>query len=238
MLQFAVSFINLAVPSTAARIALSVRYFQRLGIARVQALVVGGIDSAAGFVVQLLLLVGILVSGATTLQLGRADVGQIDLGGAVMPVIITLAVLVVGGGVGVLVLPRTRAWIARQARAAASGLQVPRSPRKLTQLIGGNLASQLLFTAALGLSVRAVGSDVSFVDLVTINVAVSLFAGLMPVPGGIGVTEAGLTAGLAAAGLPEEQAFAAAILSRLTTYYLPPIWGFLSLRWLQHHEYL
>ena len=47
-----------------------------------------------------------------------------------------------------------------------------------------------------------------------INTVVSLFAGLLPIPGGIGVTEAGLTYGLTAAGLSTETAFAIAIAYR------------------------
>jgi uncharacterized membrane protein YbhN (UPF0104 family) len=33
-------------------------------------------------------------------------------------------------------------------------------------------------------------------------------------------------------------AAAAIILYRLATFYLPPIWGFFALRWLQRHSYL
>jgi uncharacterized membrane protein YbhN (UPF0104 family) len=45
----------------------------------------------------------------------------------------------------------------------------------------------------------------------------------MPVPGGIGVTEAALTAALAAAGVPDSAAFAAAVTYQLVIFYLPPI---------------
>jgi uncharacterized membrane protein YbhN (UPF0104 family) len=73
---------------------------------------------------------------------------------------------------------------------------------------------------------------------VLINTVVSLFAGLMPVPGGIGVSEAGLTAGLTAAGVPAETAFAIALAYRFATFYLPPIWGSLCYRWLVKRRYL
>jgi uncharacterized protein (TIRG00374 family) len=67
---------------------------------------------------------------------------------------------------------------------------------------------------------------------------VTLFAGVVPVPGGIGVAEAGLTAGLVAVGVPEETALGAALLHRLLTYYLPAVWGFAALRWLGHHGFV
>ena len=81
---------------------------------------------------------------------------------------------------------------------------------------------------------RHVGLD----ELLVVNVSTALLAGLMPIPGGIGVTEGALTIGLTAAGLPQETAFAVAILYRLASFYLPPVWGWLSFRWLQANDYL
>ena len=62
---------------------------------------------------------------------------------------------------------------------------------------------------------------------------VILFAGFMPVPGGMGVAEAGYTAGFVALGIPHPAAMSAAIAYRLVTYYLPPIWGGISMKWLR-----
>jgi uncharacterized membrane protein YbhN (UPF0104 family) len=63
-----------------------------------------------------------------------------------------------------------------------------------------------------------------------------VFASLIPVPGGIGVAEAGITAGLSAIGVPHSVAFAAAITHRRT--YLPPLWGYFALRWLTRKGYV
>lgn len=60
----------------------------------------------------------------------------------------------------------------------------------------------------------------------------------VPVPGGVGVTEAALTAGLVAIGVDEPTALAAAITTRLCTFYLPPIWGSFAMRWLRQNQYL
>ena len=67
-LQFAIRFIALAVPSSAGRVALNVRFFQRAGLATSPAIAVGLVDSLAGFVVQVLLLV-IWLAGLGTLTL-------------------------------------------------------------------------------------------------------------------------------------------------------------------------
>jgi uncharacterized membrane protein YbhN (UPF0104 family) len=39
-------------------------------------------------------------------------------------------------------------------------------------------------------------------------------------------------------GVDESTAFAVAITQRLCTFYLPPIWGYVSLRWLGRHGYV
>ena len=71
-----------------------------------------------------------------------------------------------------------------------------------------------------------------------INTASSLFAGVMPVPGGIGVAEASLAAGMIAYGVPSSVAGAAALADRLVTFYLPPIWGWVAFRWLTKKEFI
>jgi uncharacterized membrane protein YbhN (UPF0104 family) len=36
----------------------------------------------------------------------------------------------------------------------------------------------------------------------------------------------------------DEVAFAAVLLYRLSTFYLPPIWGYFALSWLERNEHL
>ena len=75
-----------------------------------------------------------------------------------------------------------------------------RSPRRLAMLFGGNLMAELLFAFALGLLVQAFGYSLPLHELLFINMTVSLLAGLVPVPGGIGVAEGGLIFGLTSFG--------------------------------------
>ena len=231
-LQLAMTYIGLAVPSAAGRVAMNIRFFQRHGLSSGAALAVGAIDSFAGFIVQVVLLIAVLLATPSTLDL--------DLDSASPSGIWRLLLIVVLVGlatiVAVLVVPKWRrfvfGWIStllRQGLDAAKGLK---DPRRLALLFGGNLVSELLFATALGLFVRGFGFDVGLAELILINVTVALFAGIIPVPGGIGVVEGGLTYGLVRAGMPEESAFAAAIFYRLAVFYLPPIWGFFAFRWL------
>ena len=105
------------------------------------------------------------------------------------------------------------------------GVVALRASRKLVYLVGGSVATELLFAVALGACVQAFGYDFAFADILLINISVSLFASLIPVPGGIGITEGALIVGLTGLGMTDEAAFAAAITYRLSTFYLPPISG-------------
>ena len=100
------------------------------------------------------------------------------------------------------------------------------------------MASELLFATALGMIAMALGYHISLVDLLVINLSVSLFASFIPIPGGIGVVEGGLMVGLSGVGVPQSAALAIAILYRMCTFYLPPIAGWFAMRWLTRNSYL
>ena len=81
-LQLASSYLSLAVPTSAARIAINIRFFQRHGLATGSALAVGALDGVSGFIVQVVLLVGILVLTPASLELdldGAAPTGLVRL---------------------------------------------------------------------------------------------------------------------------------------------------------------
>jgi uncharacterized membrane protein YbhN (UPF0104 family) len=88
-------------------------------------------------------------------------------------------------------------------------------------VLGGSTLAQLLVIPALGASLHAVGQHVSIATLITVNTLAAIVGGAVPVPGGLGVVEAGLIAGLTSAGVPQDQAVAAVLIQRLFTAYLP-----------------
>ncbi|KQY43869.1 lysylphosphatidylglycerol synthase transmembrane domain-containing protein [Cellulomonas sp. Root137] len=249
MLQYAIQFISLVLPATAARLTLEVRFFQKFGIPAATALAFGLIDSVSGFVVQVALILLILVSGlpgfTSALASGSSTTGSDSSSPSL---IVALVVLIAIGGVVTLAVPRlrhslaatvprARAALVGQARSARSALGVLRKPAKVSAMLGGNLVAQLLQAGVLALCLHAFGQTASFSQLILVNTAVSLFSGLMPVPGGMGVAELGLTVGLQAVGIPSDIAVSTAITYRLVTFYLPPIWGAAAMRWLHRHEY-
>lgn len=228
LLQFSISFINLVLPSTAARVAVNIRFFQRQGIPPASAVSIGVIDSVGGFAVQLMILASVLLFGWGQVDLHLPDDATFGDGDLFTVLVVAAGVVVLAGLVG-LALPsvrrriadRVKPWI-HEVRETVGSL---RSPTKVVQVLGGNLGAEILFALTLALVLNAFHSPVPLGTLLVINVCVSLFAGLMPVPGGIGVTEGALITGLSAAGVDQATAFAATICYRMITFYLPPIWG-------------
>lgn len=238
-LQWAIAFIALAVPSSAARIALEIRFFGKLGMSSASAVAVGAIDSVSGFIVEVSLIALILLSGLSSLHLHGVDGETITFTGKWLLIgAIALAVLVTI----VIAIPRLRGIVAGKAAEVkqdiGDSLGVFRSPTKVVMIFGGNLLAVLLYSVVLGLCVHAFGHSLSFADLVLTYTVVTIFAGFMPVPGGMGVAEAGYTAVLVALGLPHTAALSVAMTFRLATYYLPPIWGGFAMGWLRRREYI
>jgi uncharacterized membrane protein YbhN (UPF0104 family) len=233
-LQFAICFVNLAIPSTAARVAVNVRFLQRFGVSPAMAMTAGVIDSVSGFIVQIAIFLALFFS--SDLDLGLS----LDLSatsGAATVVLIALVVIVLAVVVVLAIAPLRRRVIGAYHHAVTA-LRVLRSPTKLLQLFLGNLVSQVLFAVAFGACALAFHVDLPLSQLLLINTVVSLFAGLLPIPGGIGVTEAGLTYGLTVAGVPSDTAFAIALAYRVCSFYLPPTWGWFCYHWLIKRRYL
>jgi uncharacterized membrane protein YbhN (UPF0104 family) len=240
-LQLATSYMNLALPSSIGRMAVSIRFFQRHGVAPAIAVTSGVIDSLTNSVVQVLLLISLLIFSSATLNLDFNGPSTSDLTHLLIVLVGILVVVVIA----VLVLPWGRRLIASVRERIGlwwpqvkSTFTVLRGSHKLAQLLLGNVATEVLFATALGLFARALGYPISLADLLVINTSVSLFATFIPVPGGIGVVEGGLLVGLTSVGMQESSAFATVMLYRITTFYLPPIWGWFALNWLRKKRYL
>ena len=233
-LEFAIQFIALAVPSSAARVAVNVRFFQRQGAPAAQALTIGLIDSVFGFVVQVLLLMVIVFSGLVTLDLSLDGLNFDPTG----KLLVLVGILLVVAAVVALTVPKIRRPIAAKIAEARPALAVIRSPIKLAGLLGGNFVAQFLLALILGATVRAFGESATLAELLLTNTLVSLFSGVMPIPGGVGVSEAAIAFCLTAIGIPSAIAAAIAIVFRLLTFYLPPIWGGFAMRWLRRQAYL
>jgi di/tricarboxylate transporter/uncharacterized membrane protein YbhN (UPF0104 family) len=236
-MQLATGYMNVALPSNLARMAVNIRFFQRQGLTAPTAVASGVIDSLAGTSVQALLLCTLLIFSESSLPLEF----PVPSGGFRILLWILLAALAVSV-VTLVIVRRLRDTIMERIRRwwpdVRATLVALRASHKLALLLLGSLATELLFAIALGLFARSFGAHVNLAELLVINISVSLLASFIPVPGGIGVVEFGLTIGLSSAGMTPETAIAAVLLYRIATYYLPPTWGFPAMLWLQRSRYL
>jgi glycosyltransferase 2 family protein len=234
LLQSAMKFVNLTVPSSAGRIGMNLRFLQRMGISRAQAVAAGVVDDVSETMVQVALLL-------LTLPVVRADVetSQFRGAGPDTRLVAAIGLAVVVSVVVILAVPKLHAMVVPGVRSAFSSLwSVARVRRKRLELFGGNVGSELLYALALGATCLAYGVDLNLAQLVFVNTAASVLSSLIPVPGGIGAAEAALSAGLITMGVDESTAFAVAVTQRLCTFYLPPIWGYVSLQWLSRKGYV
>ena len=117
-LEFAIQFIALAVPSSAARVAMNVRFFQRQGAPAAQALTIGLIDSVFGFVVQVLLLIVIVLSGLVTLDLSLDGLNFDPTG----KLLVLIGILLVVAAVVAFTVPKIRRPIAGKIAEARPAL--------------------------------------------------------------------------------------------------------------------
>lgn len=238
-LQFALDFTGL-VGGTVANTATRIRFFQQRGLAPSVAVSSGILVSATSMFVQAVLFISCFVFAGSSLSFARSDDGS--NGGTVR--LVLLVIVLAGVLMGVLVLvPRLRRFVVDKVRpqlatARANVAQVLSNPRRIVRLLGGNVGSQLLFAGGLALMCEAYGQSVPLPTLVLINTVASLAGGVAPVPGGMGVVEAGLIGGLTAYGVPQTEAVAIVFTYRLFSTYLPPAWGWGALVSLRHRGYL
>jgi glycosyltransferase 2 family protein len=234
VLQSAIKFINLTVPSSAGRIGMNLRFMQSMGVPTAEALAAGAVDDVSETIVQASLFLVTLPFVSVEL-----DTSQFHGAGPDRRLLVAIAVALVVSAVAVLAVPKVRTKVEPQMKSALSGLwSVARNRHKRLELFGGNIASELTYALALGATCLAYGVHLNLAQLVFVNTAASVLSSLIPVPGGIGAAEASLSAALIAMGVDKPTAFAIALTQRLCTFYLPPIWGFVSLRWLNRKGYL
>src|SRR5262249_24706082 len=171
-LQFASCYVNLAVPSSAGRVAVTTRFYQRFGVPTATALSAGLINSLFEFIVELILFLSVFFISDVNLGF---SVDQSQLKGIATTALIVVAVVVIAIAIGFAV-PKLRGRMMVTVGQVREALHVLRSPAKLAELFGGNLVSQLLFAVTLGACARAFGYSVPLSALILINTAVTLFS--------------------------------------------------------------
>jgi len=227
--QLACSFLNLITPNGIGGTALQLDYLHKQGVP----LASGGsamvLSTGVGGAIQMALF---LIAAAITAT--AVDTSSSSSDNASLWAIALVAALV---GI-VLFVPKIRGKVVPTVKRAASDIwAVIRTPKKAMQLLGGDLAGNLLYPALLGLCLLAFHQRLDYAQLVCVQIGAGMLGNVAPVPGGIGVQEAALTAGLTSFGIPAAPALATVIVFRGITFAIPPFFGFFTLRWLRAQGY-
>jgi uncharacterized membrane protein YbhN (UPF0104 family) len=242
-LELSDTFVALAGGSMAV-LATRVRFFQQEGYTPTVAVSSGVLVSTASWIVKGALFLIALPLAIGNLHFNTTPSSDSSSSSSHLVWIIVLAVVAVGLALGlVFAIPRWRRLAAAKLRPKASEVWshlklLAGHPRNLVEIFGGSAAAQIFVALALGASLHAFGDGLNLATLIVVLTLGSMLGGISPVPGGMGVVEAGMIIGLTAAGINETDAVAAVFVQRLFTAYLPPIWGWFVLVWMRKKEYL
>ena len=233
-LQLSMSFSNLAVPSVGG-MAAQVRFLQKQGIDLTSTVAAGFVLSTAANLSTYLLLFGVAVVLSPT----SIHTGEIPVSSIVSVLLVVLVVLVLAGAV-IWFVPKLRTAIVPRLQSAADTIrEAIRSPRHVTEMFVGNLVNGLLYALVLLACLEAFGASVNLWTLIALNIFIGTIASLVPVPGGgTAVGSVGMSAALAAAGVPTEIAVAAVLANQLVSNFLPAVAGWLATKDLLNRDYV
>ncbi|WP_344768216.1 lysylphosphatidylglycerol synthase transmembrane domain-containing protein [Aeromicrobium panaciterrae] len=229
-LQAALKVFGLTLPGSASRVATDVQFLENYDVKAPEAILTASIEEAARGISRIILLLAVL------------PFVDIELDGVSAPSLRT--VLLVLGGIAVAAgvvafIPRARTVVSGLAARIWTSIKILGGQQKRQiGILGGALATELVYALALGCFAQAYDIGLSPVELIAVNTAGSMLASVVPSPGGIGSAEAALTGSLVALGVPAETAFPIALTQRLGTQYLPPLWGLVCLQWLRRKSLL
>jgi undecaprenyl-diphosphatase len=229
--QVAAAFTGRTTVAAVGYYAILMSFLERLGLRRTDAVGVLILNRAATTVVTVLAtVVGLLVVG-NAVPVGHLSIPWWAVAAAAGLVAAVVAFLVSPYG-------RRRVWqrvmIMTRQLLAAMGPTL-RKPLRTVELIGGEVAFLAFTAAGIVATLAAIGAHFSVIPVVAVYIVASTLGQLLPTPGGLGAVEGALVAGLTAIGIPPSTAIAAALVSRVLTFWLPVLPGVVAFRLLQHH---
>ena len=186
----------------------------------------------SGLGVEVLILLLAIATGSLTLGLGTGEAEW----GLILLVLLGVALVVV---YLVRRVQRLRDWVLPiLGEALGAFREVLKDPKRTLGLLASNFGSRFVLAVSMWLILLSFDVSLGILSVLTATVAAGLIGGVVPIPGGVGVSEAVLTAFLVLFGVEETTAFAAAVIYRMATFYIPSGAGFFSMRWLEKNGYV
>jgi len=231
--QFAAAFTNRLAPAGLGAIATNVRYLERAGARRTQALQAVGVNAGAGLVVHTVLLATLVPLVGLQARLRLPAAPDLDV---IWPIAGVIVVALSAVGVVYWRHRLVRFWSVMWPGAELR--DILRHPKRALLLFGGSAGLTLAQGCVLVASLEAFGVHLPVVTVLAVFVASSAVAAAAPTPGGLGALEAALVGLLAKVGAPSTPAIAAVLSARLIGYWLPALPGWLAFTQLRRRQEL
>lgn len=226
--QLAATYANRATPGGLGGAVVRERYLERTGIDRPTAVTSIGLIQVAGGLVHVVALAAVAV--------GLGDFGVARF--RTPPRVEVLAAVALGITlVGVTLTPPGRRRVLGPLREAIGSLQtLLRRPLRAVSLVAVSAAILAAYVATFVVCLQAYGVHLAVTHVALVYLAGSAVATVAPTPGGLGVLEAALVAGLTGIGVGAGAAVSGVLTFRLLTFWLPLLPGLAAFRMLRHRH--
>lgn len=240
-LEVSNAFSSLAA-GTVGTLGARVRFFQRRGSTATAAITSAAVSSVASWIAK-----AAVAAVALPVALHRFHLHGVLHPTGTAATLVSSALLVVAAlGLttgAVVAVPALRRFLASKIRPKVDETlghlrALASRPTKLAMVLGGAVLAQVLVGLALETSLLAFGVHLPLAACLVALSLGSILGGLSPVPGGMGVVEAGMILALTGTGIPDEVAVSAVFVQRLCTAYLPPLWGWVTLVQMRRRDLL
>lgn len=221
------------VPAGAGQASFATIYLHSKGYKTAKALSIAATNNVAGFLVNITFLIPAVLAKPSI-----RDSINIQSSSAIFGLLVLAAVAVLLS----IVLKRsskTKHWLQRFiVELKKVGTSLAKMPQKSIFIVLVMFAQMSTHSLILLMASHATASPITATTaFIAMSTGVAL-GSFLPTPGGVGGVEAGLIAALYALGMPLEQATAAALLYRLSTYIQPLIPGLASYFYLRRKNLL
>ncbi|MFP4149970.1 MAG: lysylphosphatidylglycerol synthase domain-containing protein [Nitriliruptoraceae bacterium] len=234
VLQVAAKMVGVVTPGVTGTVATNAAFLSRYGVSPTASLTQGTMDAVAGVIVEVVVLS--LAFGFSDLELA-IDLSARDL--ELGRLGLAIAVIVLGAAVIVALVPRLRAPLGRFVRTVWDAARViVAEPVRAVGLLGGNLGTRIMRSLVLWAALVALDERLGLGVVLVVVIVTGLLQAIVPVPGGIGVTEAVMTGLLVGLGVAQAPAFAAVVVYRVIIFYAPIVQGAVAMAWLTRNGHL
>lgn len=234
VLQIAAKMIGVVTPGVTGTVATNAAFLSRYGVSPAASVTQGTMDAVGGVLVEVMVL--LLAFTFSDLDLG-IDLASSDL--EIGRIALALAFVVIAAAILVAAVPKLREPLTTFLLAAWGAVRdVVADPARTVGLLGGNLATRVVRAIVLWSVLVALDQRLGLGVVLVVVIATGLLQALVPVPGGIGVSEAVMTGFLVGLGVPQAAAFAATVVYRAIIFYVPILQGAIAMAWLTRNDHL